>query len=101
MAQIALDRARIDALIGQLVAAGVAQHVRVRHCELGLRTARSTMRAKPAVLKGAPRSDVNTKGDFGSCSRLFHRVGTRNQLSAVLRNMSSRSSEEKTERIRS
>jgi hypothetical protein len=23
------------------------------------------MRAKPAVLKGAPRSDVNTKGDFG------------------------------------
>src|SRR5450631_4212126 len=26
--------------------------------------ARSTMRAKPAVVKGAPRSEVNTKGDF-------------------------------------
>ena len=34
--QIALDRARIDALIGQLVAAGVAQHVRVDfHIEVG------------------------------------------------------------------
>ena len=29
----------------------------------------------------------------------FHQLGTRNQLSAVLRNMSSRSSEENTERI--
>jgi hypothetical protein len=36
MTQIALDRARIDALIGQLVAAGVAQHVRVDfHIEVG------------------------------------------------------------------
>jgi hypothetical protein len=36
MTQIALDRARIDALIGQLVAAGVAQHVRVDfHIEAG------------------------------------------------------------------
>jgi hypothetical protein len=31
--------------------------------------ARPTIRANPAVLKGAPRSDVNTKGDLGSCSR--------------------------------
>jgi hypothetical protein len=31
--------------------------------------ARSTMRANPAVVNGAPRSDVNTKGDLGSCSR--------------------------------
>jgi hypothetical protein len=30
---------------------------------------RSTMRAKPAGVKGDPRSEVNTKGDFGSCSR--------------------------------
>jgi hypothetical protein len=30
------------------------------------------MRAKPAVAKGAPRSDVNTKGDLGSCSRWTH-----------------------------
>src|SRR5215469_2825993 len=26
------------------------------------------MRAKPAVVNGAPRSEVNTNGDFGSCS---------------------------------
>src|SRR6516164_8417689 len=31
--------------------------------------ARSIMRAKPAVVNGAPRSEVNTKGDFGSWSR--------------------------------
>jgi hypothetical protein len=31
--------------------------------------ARSTMRAKPAVVNGEPRSDVNTNGDLGSCSR--------------------------------
>jgi hypothetical protein len=30
--------------------------------------ARSTIRAKPAVVKGAPRSLVNTIGDLGSCS---------------------------------
>jgi hypothetical protein len=30
--------------------------------------ARSTMRAKPAVLNGAPRSLVNMKGDLGCCS---------------------------------
>src|SRR5262245_35543906 len=39
--------------------------------------------------------------DFSITSSLFHHLGTRNQLSAVLRNMSSRSSEENTERIRS
>ena len=31
------------------------------------------MRAKPAVLNGAPRSEVNTNGDFGSCSRWSRR----------------------------
>ena len=31
--------------------------------------ARSTMPAKPAVVKGAPRSEVKTNGDFGSWSR--------------------------------
>ena len=29
--------------------------------------ARSTRRAKPAAVKGEPRSDVNTKADLGSC----------------------------------
>jgi hypothetical protein len=31
--------------------------------------ARSISLANPAVVNGDPRSDVNTKGDFGSCSR--------------------------------
>jgi hypothetical protein len=31
--------------------------------------ARSTMRAKPAVVNGAPRSDVNTNRDLWACSR--------------------------------
>jgi len=35
--------------------------------------ARPTMRANPAVLNGAPRSEVNTKGDLGSCSRCSRR----------------------------
>ncbi len=35
--------------------------------------ARSTGRAKPAVVKGEPRSDVNTKSDLGSCSRCSRR----------------------------
>ena len=30
---------------------------------------RSTIRANPAVVNGAPRSDVKINGDFGSCSR--------------------------------
>ena len=29
--------------------------------------------AKPAVVKGEPRSEVNTKGDLGSCSRCSRR----------------------------
>jgi hypothetical protein len=38
--------------------------------------ARSTMRANPAVLKGAPRSEVNTKGDFDTIfnQRKQHRI---------------------------
>src|SRR3974390_3198144 len=35
--------------------------------------ARSIILATPAVLKGAPRSEVNTKGDFGSCSHCSRR----------------------------
>jgi hypothetical protein len=31
------------------------------------------IRAKPAVANGAPRSDVNTNGDLGSCSRWSRR----------------------------
>src|SRR3974390_504113 len=35
--------------------------------------ARSIILATPAVLKGAARSEVNTKGDFGSCSHCSRR----------------------------
>jgi hypothetical protein len=35
--------------------------------------ARSTMRAKPVVVNGAPRSDVKMNGAFGSCSRWSRR----------------------------
>jgi len=31
------------------------------------------MRAKPAVVKGDPRSDVNTKGELGRCSKVVNR----------------------------
>jgi len=31
------------------------------------------MRANPAVVNGAPRSEVNTKGDLGSCWRCSRR----------------------------
>ena len=31
--------------------------------------ARSTMHTKPLVANGAPRSDLKTKGDFGSCAK--------------------------------
>ena len=65
MPQVSLQRPRIDAVIRELVAAGVAQHVRVRlDAELGATAARSIMREKPGAEKGAPRSDTNTKGDL-------------------------------------
>ena len=35
--------------------------------------ARSIIRANPAVVKGEPRSELNTKGDFGSWSRCSRR----------------------------
>jgi hypothetical protein len=38
--------------------------------------ARSTRRVKPAVVNGEPRSDVNTNGDLGSCSRCRHNLVT-------------------------
>ena len=54
------------------VVAPVCKRVPARMCgcgliaSLALVAARSIMRAKPAVVNGVPRSDVNTKGDFGS-----------------------------------
>jgi len=56
--------------VGQRVAAGVPQHVRMRfEPELGLDSRTFDHARDPAVLNGAPRSEVNTNGDLGSCSR--------------------------------
>jgi hypothetical protein len=73
--EVGLQRPRVVSPVGQGIAAGMSQHVRV-DLEPKLRAsipARSTIRAKPAVVKGAPRSEVNTKGDLGSCSRWIRR----------------------------
>jgi hypothetical protein len=49
--------------------------------------ARSTMRATPAVVNGAARSDVNTNGGGGSCSRFSRRrngsMGCRRSHTAI------------------
>jgi hypothetical protein len=53
--------------------------------------ARSTIRAKPPVVNGDPRSDVNTNGDFGSCARFKRRhQQRRRQRIAMLDNLPSR-----------
>ena len=68
VAKVGLQGAGVVALVGQGITASV-----LSMCGCALKTnlaslpARSTMRAKPAVLNGAPRSEVNTKGDFGMC----------------------------------
>ena len=59
MTQIRLDRARVVAIVGELVAAGVAQHVGMRlDAQIGRH-----MREKPGADSGAPRSETNTNGD--------------------------------------
>ena len=64
MSEIRLDRARVVAVVGELVAAGVAQHVSVRlDAQIGREAARSIMREKPGADSGAPRSETNTNGD--------------------------------------
>ena len=74
MAEIRLQRARVGALVGKLKAAGVTEHVRVRlEPSLAATPSRATILRHPAVVKGEPRSEVNTNGDFGSWSRLSQR----------------------------
>ena len=62
MAEVSLQRPRIVALVGQGDATGVPQHVRV-NLDAG----------KPAVVRGEPRSLVNTNGEDGFCSRCSRR----------------------------
>jgi hypothetical protein len=72
--KIRLKRASIMALGSQREPAGVPEHVWMcLEAQPRLLARRSTMRAKPAVVNGEPRSEVNTKGDFGSCSRCSRR----------------------------
>ena len=64
MPEMRLDRARVVAIVGELVAAGMAQHVGMRlDAQIGRVAARSIMREKPGADSGAPRSETNTKGD--------------------------------------
>lgn len=70
MPEVSLQGPRVVTLVRQREAAGVPEHVRVRlESQLGLDPALSIIRANPAVVNASPRSEVNTQGDFGSCSR--------------------------------
>lgn len=68
MPEVSLQSPRIVPLVS------VREHVRVR-LEAKPRLSPSALdhARKAAVLNGAPRSEVNTKGDFGSCSRWSRR----------------------------
>ena len=70
VAEISLQGPRIVAPVGQGEAAGVPQHVRVHlePAEPGGHASALQKPGKPAVVNGEPRSEVNTNGDFGSCS---------------------------------
>jgi hypothetical protein len=84
VAEVSLQRSRIVTFVGQRKTTGVAEHVRVSlEAELGLDASafhharkaslrlspKASWRSKPPVEKGEFLSDVNTNGDFGSCSR--------------------------------
>jgi hypothetical protein len=65
--EVCLQRPRVVAAIGKGVAAGVTQHMGMRlDRKFGPGGGSIDHLAKPAVVNGVPRSDVNTKGDFGS-----------------------------------
>ena len=63
MAEIGLQCAGIDALVGQRIAAGMPQRVRVDfEADLGL-IAGAGQLANPDGVNGPPRSEANTKGE--------------------------------------
>ncbi|MEH2545730.1 hypothetical protein V1283_002375 [Bradyrhizobium sp. AZCC 2262] len=71
--QVRLQSPCVVALGSQRETAGVPQHVRVRLKTRFLARPLDHTRAKPAIVKGEPCSDVNTGGDFGSWSRCSRR----------------------------
>ena len=74
MAEIRLQRARVGALVGKLKAAGVPEQCGCAlKPSLAATPSRATILRHPAVVKGEPRSDVNTNGDGGSWSRFSRR----------------------------
>ena len=74
LAQIALDGARINAVIRQFVAVTMPQHVRV-DLHIKARRAGRTLHhgLKPRIKNGVPRSLTNTKSDLDRCSRCSRR----------------------------
>ena len=70
VAKVRLQGPCVMAVVSEGKPTGMPQHMRVSlEAEARRLPARSTIRANPAVVNGAPRSQVNTNGDFGSCSR--------------------------------
>ena len=65
MPEVGLQASGVVAVIGELVAAGVAQHVGMDgELTLAATPARATILAKPAVVNGASRSLTKTKGEL-------------------------------------
>jgi hypothetical protein len=73
---VGLQRPRVVAPIGQARThkRGLSIWGCVLNDSFAAFPARSIMRAKPAVVNGAPRSELNTNGDLGSCSRWSRRT---------------------------
>ena len=70
MAEVGLQGAGVVALVGQGITASVPKHVRMRlEGQLGLPTRPFDHAGEASRTKRPPRSEVNTKGDLGSCSR--------------------------------
>jgi len=65
MPEIRLERARIVAVVGELVTTSVAKHVGMGlDAQLRAKSGPLIIREKPGGESGAPRSETNKKGDF-------------------------------------
>lgn len=74
MPEVSLQRPRVVPFIGQRKPTCVSQHMSVSlEAQLAPCPGSLDHSGEPGVLNGAPRSDVNTKGLLGSCSRCSRR----------------------------